>query len=276
MNGNYEPEQGESRAHTYHSINALNTLGAPDMTVNGDLPTSAVFSKNGTRTYTAHNHSSTTRTVTFSDGKTLSVPARSTATSTGPGGGNPDPEEPEEPEEPGNPSTGNTFRLKTGGVLTTATTDPAGADTIASADGLNRDGTPYRPTVYQVKQVNGKVSAGAATAFRLRVDAGTKVGLAPQVRVSYDLTGDGTFDRTEEALPLLRDRPGRGLGGVHAGRRRAGDHRQPGRAQERHGPPGDLERARQRHVPGADGHGRGGAQDPVPRPGCATVNTPYV
>ncbi|CAM5738693.1 glucan endo-1,3-beta-D-glucosidase OS=Streptomyces microflavus OX=1919 GN=Smic_44940 PE=3 SV=1 [Streptomyces microflavus] len=48
-----------------------------------------------------------------------------------------------------------------------------------------------------MKQVNGKVSAGAATAFRLRVDAGTKVGLAPQVRVSYDLTGDGTFDRTE-------------------------------------------------------------------------------
>ncbi|NEE41499.1 glycoside hydrolase, partial [Streptomyces sp. SID7982] len=93
--------------------------------------------------------------------------------------------------DPGTPSTGNTFRLKTGGVLTTATTDPAGADTIASADGVNRDGTPYRPTVYEVKKVNGKVAAGAATGFRLRVDAGTKVGLAPQVRVSYDLTGDG-------------------------------------------------------------------------------------
>ncbi|MEU0619784.1 glycosyl hydrolase [Streptomyces rubiginosohelvolus] len=192
VNGNYTPEQGESKAHTYHWINTLAAVGAPDMTVSGDIPTSAVFSKNGTRTYTAHNHGSTARTVTFSDGKTLSVPARSTATSTGPGGSDPDPD-----PDPGNPSTGNTFRLKTGGVLTTATTDPAGADTIASADGVNRDGTPYRPTVYEVKKVNGKVTAGAATAFRLRVDAGTKVGLAPQVRVSYDLTGDGTFDRTE-------------------------------------------------------------------------------
>ncbi|NEE10657.1 glycoside hydrolase, partial [Streptomyces sp. SID7499] len=111
VNGNYTPEQGESRAHTYHWINTLATVGAPDMTVSGDLPTSAVFSKDGTRTYTAHNHGSTARTVTFSDGKTLSVPARSTATSTGPGGTGPDPEEP-------GPSTGNTFRLKSGGVLT--------------------------------------------------------------------------------------------------------------------------------------------------------------
>lgn len=190
VNGNYTPEQGESKAHTYHWISTLDTLGAPDMTVSGDLPTSAVFSKNGTRTYTAHNHGSTTRTVTFSDGKTLSVPARSTATGTGADTGNPDPEEP-------GPSTGNTFRLKSGGILTTSTTDPAGADTVASADGVNRDGTPYRPTVYEVKQVNGQVAAGAGTTFRLRVDAGTKVALAPQVRVSYDLTGDGTFDRTE-------------------------------------------------------------------------------
>ncbi|WP_237329524.1 glycosyl hydrolase [Streptomyces sp. CBMAI 2042] len=196
VKGNYTPEEGESKAHTYHWINTLNTVGAPDMTVTGDIPTSAVFSKNGTRTYTAHNHSTATRTVTFSDGKTLSVPARSQAVSTGPGGSNPDPD-PDPDPDPGTPSTGNTFRLKTGGVLTTATTDPAGADTIASADGVNRDGTPYRPTVYEIKKVNGKVSAGAATAFRLRVDAGTKVGLAPQVRVSYDLTGDGSFDRTE-------------------------------------------------------------------------------
>ncbi|MFF0745428.1 glycosyl hydrolase [Streptomyces sp. NPDC004111] len=186
--GNYTPEQGESKAHTYHWLRTLDAVGAPDMSVSGDLPTSAVFSKNGTRTYTAHNHGTTARTVTFSDGRTLSVPPRSTATATGPGTGG--------PEEPG-PSTGNTFRLKSGGVLTTVQSDAPGTDTLASADGVNRDGTPYRPTSYQVAKVTGKLTAGAATAFRLRVDAGTSVGLAPQVRVSYDLTGDGTFDRTE-------------------------------------------------------------------------------
>ncbi|MGW7412347.1 glycosyl hydrolase [Streptomyces sp. NPDC054863] len=184
--GNYTPEQGESKAHTYHWLRTLDALGAPDMSVSGDLPTSAVLTKNGIRTYTAHNHATTARTVTFSDGRTLSVPPRSTATATGPGG----------PEEPG-PSTGNTFRLKSGGVLTTAQNDQPGADTLASAEGVNRDGTPYRQTSYEIKKVTGKLAAGAATRFRLRVDAGTTVGLAAQVRVGYDLTGDGTFDRTE-------------------------------------------------------------------------------
>ncbi|WP_407705894.1 glycosyl hydrolase [Streptomyces yaizuensis] len=179
----YTPEQGESRAHTYHWISTLATLGAPDTTVSGDIPTSAVFSGNGIRTYAAHNHGPAARTVTFSDGRTLSVPARSTATGTG-------------PQEPG-PPAGHTFRLRTGGILTPATTDPAGADTLASADGVNRDGTPYRQTVYEIRNVDGRLTPGAATAFRLRVDAGEAVGLAPQVRVGYDLTGDGTFDRIE-------------------------------------------------------------------------------
>ena len=39
--------------------------------------------------------------------------------------------------------------------------------------------------------------SGAATAFGLAVDSGTAVGNAPQVRVSYDLTGNGSFDRVE-------------------------------------------------------------------------------
>ncbi|MGW1975644.1 glycosyl hydrolase [Streptomyces sp. NPDC001889] len=185
----YTPEQGESRAHTYHWIATLDALGAPDMTVSGSIPTSAVLAGNGVRTYVAHNHGPAARTVTFSDGASLSVPARSTATGTG-GGGNPDPGDP-------GPSTGNTFRLRTGGILTTATDDQPGADTLASADGVNRDGTPYRPAVYEIRGVDGRLVPGAATAFRLRVDAGTAVGLAPQVRVGYDLTGDGTFDRTE-------------------------------------------------------------------------------
>ncbi|MEV0039318.1 glycosyl hydrolase [Streptomyces sp. NPDC050804] len=79
-NAGYTPEAGESRAHTYHWITTLDSLGAPDATVTGSIPTSAVFTKGGVRTYAAHNFDSVARTVTFSDGRTLNVPARSTAT----------------------------------------------------------------------------------------------------------------------------------------------------------------------------------------------------
>ncbi|MFD3516383.1 glycosyl hydrolase [Streptomyces sp. NPDC058657] len=184
----YTPEQGESKAHTYHWITTLDTLGAPDTTVTGDIPTSAVFTKGSVRTYAAHNFSAAPRTVTFSDGARLSVPARSTATGTGTGGGpDPDPD----------PPTGNVFQLRTGGTLTTAAGATPGSDTLAPADGANHDGTPYRPLVYEAKQVNGTLSAGRPTAFRLQLDAGTAVGLGQQARVSYDLTGDGTFERVE-------------------------------------------------------------------------------
>ncbi|MEW1787802.1 glycoside hydrolase [Streptomyces sp. CAI-21] len=82
-NAGYTPEAGESKAHTYHWLTTLDTLGAPDPSVTADHPTSAVFSKDGTRTYAAHNHGSDPLTVTFSDGHELTVPARSTATGTG-------------------------------------------------------------------------------------------------------------------------------------------------------------------------------------------------
>lgn len=185
----YTPEQGESKAHTYHWISTLDTLGAPDASVSGDIPTSAVFTKGTVRTYAAHNHTSTARTVTFSDGGKLTVPARSTATGTGTGGTDPDPD----PEPP----TGNTFQLRTGGALTTTAGTTATTDTIASAGGANHDGTPHQPLTYTVKGVNGSLKSGTPTAFRLQLDAGTTVGLGQQARVSYDLTGDGTYDRTE-------------------------------------------------------------------------------
>lgn len=187
----YTPEQGESRAHTYHWITTLDAIGAPDATVTGDIPASAVFTKGTARTYAAHNYDATARTVTFSDGAKLTVPARSTATGTGTGGGDPDPDP--DPEPP----TGNTFQLRTGGVLTTATGGTAGSDTISSALGGTYDGTPHQPLAYEIKNVNGVHTSGTATAFRLQLDAGSTVGLGQQARISYDFTGDGTFDRTE-------------------------------------------------------------------------------
>ncbi|MDL2076263.1 glycosyl hydrolase [Streptomyces sp. GXMU-J15] len=188
--GSYTPEAGESKAHTYHWIETFGALGAPDPTVTGDVPSSAVFSNGTTRTYVAHNYASSARTVTFSDGKTLSVPARSTASGTGDDSGEPDPDPDPEP-------TGNTFELRSGGRLTTATDGTAGSDTIASAGGANHDGTPNQPLVYIARGVNGTLTPGASTKFKFQVDAGTTVGLGQQVRVSYDLTGDGTYDRTE-------------------------------------------------------------------------------
>ena len=38
---------------------------------------------------------------------------------------------------------------------------------------------------------------GGTTAFALAVDSGTAVGNAAQLRVSYDLTGNGSWDRVE-------------------------------------------------------------------------------
>jgi endoglucanase Acf2 len=78
--GAYTPEAGATRAHTYHWINTLARTGAPNPAVTADSPTAAVFERDGVRTYTAHNYAAAERTVTFSDGTTLTVPARSSAT----------------------------------------------------------------------------------------------------------------------------------------------------------------------------------------------------
>lgn len=82
---NPAPEEGESRAHSYHWISALDTFGTPDQTVTANVPTYAVFSKNGARTYAAYNPKAAAITARFSDGQTLAVPAGSTAWR-GPGG----------------------------------------------------------------------------------------------------------------------------------------------------------------------------------------------
>ncbi|OLB76747.1 MAG: hypothetical protein AUI14_17850 [Actinobacteria bacterium 13_2_20CM_2_71_6] len=76
------------------------------------------------------------------------------------------------------------------------TAGAVGSAPIASAGGGNHDGTPTNATVFTATGLNLTFS-GAATTFDLFVDAGTAVGNGTQVRVSYDLTGDGTFDRVE-------------------------------------------------------------------------------
>ncbi|MEV6984984.1 glycosyl hydrolase [Sphaerisporangium sp. NPDC051017] len=196
----YTPESGDSKAHEYHWIYNLARLGLVDPAVTADTPTAAVFNQNGTRTYVAHNFGTAPRTVRFSDGRTLNVPAGSTATSAG--GTEPTPTPTPTPTvtptptptvtpPPGSP----TRYLQTGGGLA-ATAGATGADTIPSAGGTNHDGTPFNPVTYTASGLT-MTYTGAATAFDLFLDSGAAVANGIQVRVSYDLTGDGTYDRVE-------------------------------------------------------------------------------
>ncbi|MCX4566534.1 glycosyl hydrolase [Streptomyces viridodiastaticus] len=374
-NGGYVPEAGETKAHTYHWVSTMNSIGAPDMTVTANSPTATVFDKNGAKTYAAHNYGAEECSVLFSDGGVLNVPAKSTAS--GPGDdtelgtlcGAPGDDRPSAPGTPvagditddsveltweaatddlgikdydvyrgddkvatvdgttytdtglasgteytysvrardtssqvgppsgtvtvtttgtrdqppgapgtpvagevtstsveltweaatddkgvkdydvyrggtkvatvtgtthtdtgltagteysysvkardtagqtgpasgtlkvttaGNPPvTADTFYPQSGGALATEAAATGSSDTIPSAGGTNNDGTPKNPLVYEVENVNGTLKSGSSTAFTFKVDAGGSVGYAQQARVSYDLTGDGTFERVE-------------------------------------------------------------------------------
>jgi endoglucanase Acf2 len=76
----YTAEEGESKAHTFHWIRNLAALGQVDPAVTADHPLAKVFTLNGARTYVAANIGETVRTVTFSDGHVLRVPAGTTVT----------------------------------------------------------------------------------------------------------------------------------------------------------------------------------------------------
>ena len=82
-NPGYTPEEGQSKAFTYHWLHTLNALGRPVMGLTASLPTAVAFDKSDTRTYVAYNPGGATVTVTYSDGGRLEVPARSLATSNG-------------------------------------------------------------------------------------------------------------------------------------------------------------------------------------------------
>ncbi|KAB1948569.1 hypothetical protein F8271_02230 [Micromonospora sp. ALFpr18c] len=201
-NPGYTPEEGESRAHTFHWIRNLAALGTVDTTVTGNHPLSAVFARNGARTYVASNPTASPVTVTFSNGTTLTVGAGKTATtgaytwSGGNAAGGVPPTTPTDPPPTTDPppsSGGPTRYLLPGGGLGTA--GGAATTTVAAANG-NHDGTPTNPQVFTATGLNLAYS-GAQTTFDLFVDAGSAVGNGVQVRVSYDLTGNGSWERTE-------------------------------------------------------------------------------
>ncbi|MBX9852175.1 MAG: T9SS type A sorting domain-containing protein [Cytophagaceae bacterium] len=73
--GTYIPMTGETKAHTYHWIHNLDSMGFVDATVTADIPTYSVFYKTGCKHYVVYNAGSTPVTANFSDGNTFAVPA---------------------------------------------------------------------------------------------------------------------------------------------------------------------------------------------------------
>jgi len=71
---------GISDAQTYHWLHSMNAMGTVEASITANEPIAAVFVKNGVKTYVSHNYSNTPKTVTFSDGFQLLVPARQMAT----------------------------------------------------------------------------------------------------------------------------------------------------------------------------------------------------
>jgi hypothetical protein len=85
--------------------------------------------------------------------------------------------------------------LQQGGALAPAPSN-AGAVNVASAAGANHDGTPTNARVFTATGLTASYTGGS-TSFDLFVDAGAAVGNGVQVRMSVDLTGDGSWDRVE-------------------------------------------------------------------------------
>ena len=72
----YQPEQGESKAHTYHWIHtfaALGHLATGTGALTADHPAALAFDKDGERTYVVYNFTDQATTVTYSDGHTVNA-----------------------------------------------------------------------------------------------------------------------------------------------------------------------------------------------------------
>jgi hypothetical protein len=72
---NYDAEAGESKAHTYHWLHTFKALGHLNGELTANDPAALAFDKDGVRTYVVYNFTGQTKTVTYSDGKTVSAAA---------------------------------------------------------------------------------------------------------------------------------------------------------------------------------------------------------
>lgn len=221
-NPNFVSEEGESKAHTFHWIRNLAALGRVDAGLTADHPLATAFVRNGQRTYVVANISTAALTVTFSDGTRVTAPAGKTVatgavnwsggsagappgtpspgptptptpTATPTPSPTPTPSQPTPTPSPTTPAAGGRLYLRADGTL--GGTQAAGQLSVAAAN-CQCDGTPNQARTFTAGPLNLR-HTGAGTSFDLFVDAGTAVGNATQLRISYDLTGNGSWDRVE-------------------------------------------------------------------------------
>ena len=72
----YTPEEGESKAHTYHWIHTFANLGhlrTGTGALTADYPAALAFDNNGLTTYVVYNFSGQVMAVTYSDGQTVNA-----------------------------------------------------------------------------------------------------------------------------------------------------------------------------------------------------------
>jgi len=75
-NPGYSPEGGESKAHTYYWLHALQALGQLDPSVTADTPHYAVFATDDGANYAYYNPYDTETTIHFSDGIVVTAAPR--------------------------------------------------------------------------------------------------------------------------------------------------------------------------------------------------------
>lgn len=81
FNDQCDPEAGESKAHAYHWIMAMEKAGTPDLDVTSDNPLACAFKNSDDEmTYVVYNASDDEKTVTFSDGAEVKAKPHSTTT----------------------------------------------------------------------------------------------------------------------------------------------------------------------------------------------------
>lgn len=98
------------------------------------------------------------------------------------------------PELPGGQGGSTPLHLRSDRTLGAAEPSP-GTVVLAGTSG-NHDGRPHAPVTFVRSGVTAEYRGGG-TEFDLSVDAGTKIGNGQQLRISYDLTGNGSWDRVE-------------------------------------------------------------------------------
>lgn len=188
---------GISDAQTYHWLHSMNALGTLNPSITADYPIAAVFVKDGNKTYVAHNYTNAPKTVTFSDGFQLEVPAREMATS-------------KNVTVSGVISASFTQAFANGSVDLTVTTSGSGVSKVEFFDGNTLIGTKLTaPFVFKAENLTLGVhgmyakiyqNADFAVSNIVKIQVGEQL---PFLDVAFQIPGiiePGNYDKFEGGL----------------------------------------------------------------------------